>query len=77
MRAASARGDKTHLVSLVQHGSAVTVAQTEVASKHNAISATPTLLRGGDLHRTVITGDALLTQEPSRSRSARKAITIC
>ncbi len=62
VRGASAHGDKTHLVSLVQHGSAVTLAQTEVASKQNEISATPTLLRGRDLHGTVITGDALLTQ---------------
>lgn len=59
---ASAHGDKTHLVSLVQHGSAVTLAQTEVASKQNEISAAPTLLRERDLHGTVTTGDALLTQ---------------
>jgi hypothetical protein len=52
VRSASAHGDKTHLVSLVQHGSAVTVAQTEVASKHNEITATPTLLRNRDLHGT-------------------------
>lgn len=62
VRGASAHGDKTHLVSLVQHGSAVTLAQTEVATKQNEISATPTLLRGRDLHGTVTTGDALLTQ---------------
>lgn len=62
VRGASAHGDKTHLVSLVQHGSAVTLAQIEVASKQNEISATPKLLRGRDLHGTVITGDALLTQ---------------
>jgi hypothetical protein len=62
VRGASAHGDKTHLVSLVQHGSAVTLAQIEVASKQNEISATPKLLRGRDLHATVITGDALLTQ---------------
>jgi predicted transposase YbfD/YdcC len=62
VRGASAHGDKTHLVSLVQHGSAVTLAQIEVASKQNEISATPILLRGRDLHGTVITGDALLTQ---------------
>jgi predicted transposase YbfD/YdcC len=62
LRGASAHGDKTHLVSLVQHGSAVTLAQTEVASKHNEITAAPTLLRDRDLSGTVTTGDALLTQ---------------
>lgn len=62
VRGASAHGDKTHLVSLVQHGSAVTLAQTEVASKQNEISAAPTLLGACDLHGTVTTGDALLTQ---------------
>ncbi|MDQ2996794.1 MAG: ISAs1 family transposase, partial [Chloroflexota bacterium] len=64
VRGASAHGDKTHLLSLVQHGSAITLAQTEVATKQNEISATPLLLRGRDLHGTVITGDALLTQRP-------------
>lgn len=62
VRGASAHGDKTHLVSLVQHGSAVTVAQTEVATKQNEITAAPTLLRDRDLSGTVTTGDALLTQ---------------
>lgn len=62
VRGASAHGDKTHLVSLVQHGSAVTLAQTEVATKQNEITAAPALLRGRDLHGTVTTGDALLTQ---------------
>jgi predicted transposase YbfD/YdcC len=62
VRGANAHGDKTHLVSLVQHGSAVTLAQTEVATKQNEISAAPTLLRDRDLHGTVTTGDALLTQ---------------
>jgi len=62
VRGASAHGDKTHLVSLVQHGSAVTLAQTEVAAKQNEISAAPTLLRERDLSGTVTTGDALLTQ---------------
>ncbi len=50
------------LVSLVQHASAVTLAQTEVPSKQNEISAAPTLLYGRDLSGTVTTGDALLTQ---------------
>lgn len=62
VRTSSAHGDKTHLVSLVQHASAVTLAQTEVASKQNEISAAPTLLHGRDLSGTVTTGDALLTQ---------------
>ncbi len=62
VRTSTAHGDKTHLVSLVQHASAVTLAQTEVASKQNEISAAPTLLHGRDLSGTVTTGDALLTQ---------------
>ena len=62
VRSASAHGDKTHLVSLVQHGSGVTVAQTEVATKQNEISAAPALLRECDLSGSVTTGDALLTQ---------------
>jgi hypothetical protein len=61
-RGASAPGDKTHLVSLVQPGRAVPWAQTEVAIKQNAISAPPPLLRARDLLGTVTTGDALLTQ---------------
>jgi len=62
VRGASAHGDKTHLVSLVQHGSAVTLAQTEVAAKQNEITAAPTLLQNRALGGTVTTGDALLTQ---------------
>ena len=62
VRTASAHGDKTHLVSLVQHASAITLAQTEVASKQNEISAAPSLLHGRELSGTVTTGDALLTQ---------------
>src|SRR5262245_32602168 len=45
VRTSSAHGDKTHLVSLLQHASALTLAQTEVASKQNEISAAPTLLQ--------------------------------
>jgi predicted transposase YbfD/YdcC len=62
VRGATAHGDATHLVSLVQHGTAITLAQTEIALKHNEISATPALLRGRDLSGTVTTMDALLTQ---------------
>ncbi|MEP7190530.1 MAG: ISAs1 family transposase, partial [Roseiflexaceae bacterium] len=65
VRGASAHGHKTHLVSLVQHRSAITVAQIEVARQYNAISATPTLRCGRDLQGTVITGDALLPQRTS------------
>jgi len=62
VRTSSAHGDKTHLVSLVQHASAITLAQTEVATKQNEISAAPRLLHERDLSGTVTTGDALLTQ---------------
>jgi predicted transposase YbfD/YdcC len=62
VRTASAHGDTTHLVSLVQHGSARTLAQVEVATKQNEITVAPCLLRARDLSGTVTTGDALLTQ---------------
>ncbi len=62
LRGASACGAKTHLVSLVQHGSAVTLAQAAVERKRSEISAVPALLRARDLTDTITTMDALLTQ---------------
>jgi predicted transposase YbfD/YdcC len=80
VRGASAHGDKTHLVSLVQHGSGVTLAQTEVASKHNEITAAPTLLQDRNLSGTVTTGDALLTQRslarPIRARDGHYLMIV-
>lgn len=62
IRGAQAHGERTHLVSLVQHGSAEVLAQTAVEHKRNEISAVPQLLEGRCLLGTVITMDALLTQ---------------
>jgi predicted transposase YbfD/YdcC len=62
LRGASAQGDKTVLVSLVRHESGIVLAQRRVAQKTNEIRAVPSLLAGQDLHGTVTTVDALLTQ---------------
>jgi predicted transposase YbfD/YdcC len=62
VRTATAHGDHTHLVSLVQHESAVTLAQTEVISKRNAVTASQHLLAERDLTGTVTTMDAGVTQ---------------
>jgi predicted transposase YbfD/YdcC len=62
VRGATNCGALTHLVSLVQHGSGVTLAQAAVAQKRNEITAVPALLRGRDLTDTILTMDALLTQ---------------
>ena len=62
LRGATACGAKTHLVSLVQHGTALTLAQAAVERKRSEITAVPTLLRTRDLTDTITTMDALLTQ---------------
>ncbi|MEI6180877.1 MAG: ISAs1 family transposase [Chloroflexales bacterium] len=62
LRGASACGAPTHLVSLVQHGSGITLAHVAVAQKRNALSAVPALLHGRDLTDTILTSDALHTQ---------------
>jgi predicted transposase YbfD/YdcC len=62
VRTATAHGDHTHLVSLVQHQSAVTLAQTEVISKRNEVTASQQLLAERDLTGTVTTMDAGVTQ---------------
>jgi predicted transposase YbfD/YdcC len=62
VRGACAHAQPTHLVSLVQHTSAVTLAQVAVEQKRNEISAAPTLLQGRAGPGIVTTMDALLTQ---------------
>jgi predicted transposase YbfD/YdcC len=62
VRGANAHGRRTHLVSLVRHGSGRTLAQVAVAQKRNEISASQTLLAPRDLTGTVTTMDALLAQ---------------
>lgn len=63
LRGVRAHGQPLCLVSLVVHGSGIVLAQTEVNEKSNEITAVPQLLAGRDLHGTVITMDALLTQQ--------------
>lgn len=63
VRGAQAHGAKVHLVSLVQHGSGRVLAQVRVRDKSNEITAVPHVLGQRDLHGTVITVDALLTQQ--------------
>lgn len=62
VRGASAHGEKVHLVSLVRHGSGITLGQQRVESKTNEIRAAPKLLESLDLSDTVTTSDAILTQ---------------
>lgn len=62
LRGALAHGKKVHLVSLVRHADAITMAQTAVDQKSNEIPAIPKLLAGRNLTGTVTTMDALLTQ---------------
>ena len=62
VRGATAHGKRTHLVSLVQHGSGATLAQAAVLDKQQELSASQTLLMECDLTGTVITMDALLAQ---------------
>lgn len=64
LRGANACGAAVHLVSLVQHGSGVTLAQAAVAHKRSELSAVPSLLDGRDLTDTIITMDALHTHRP-------------
>lgn len=59
---ASAHGQPIHLVSLVRHVDACIVNQVAVKQKSNEITAVPALLAGRNLHGTVTTVDALLTQ---------------
>jgi predicted transposase YbfD/YdcC len=62
LRGASAHGQPIHLVSLVRHSDACIVNQVAVQEKSNEITAVPVLLTGRNLHATVTTMDALLTQ---------------
>lgn len=64
LRGTNACGAKTHLLSLVQHGSGLTLAQTAVPHKRSELTAAPILLHGRDLTDTIITMDALHTHRP-------------
>jgi predicted transposase YbfD/YdcC len=62
VRTATAHGDRTHLVSVVEHTTAQTLGQTERAHKRSEASAARQLLEHRDLSGTVTSMDAGLTQ---------------
>lgn len=62
VRGSQAHGQPLTLVSLVQHGTGITLAQVETDTKSNEIPAAAQLLAGRDLSNTVTTTDALHTQ---------------
>jgi len=62
VRGAQTHGTPLHLVSMVTHAHAITVAQRAVAAKSNEIPAVQQLLGERDLHGWVVTLDALHTQ---------------
>jgi predicted transposase YbfD/YdcC len=62
VRGARAHGNLTFLVSLVRHGSGISLGQVAVPQKTNEIAAVPVLLAGRALRGTLTTLDALLAQ---------------
>ena len=62
VRGSQAHGQPLTLVSLVQHGTGITLAQVETDAKSNEIPAAAQLLAGRDLTNSVTTTDALHTQ---------------
>lgn len=62
VRGAHTHGAKVHLVSLVTHHEALTLAQCAVAEKSNEIPAAHALLGYRDLHGWIVTADAMHTQ---------------
>ena len=62
VRGAQTHGAQLQLVSRVQHGTGRVRKQGRVQDKRNEITAVPCLLRDQDLHGTVTTMDARLTQ---------------
>jgi hypothetical protein len=64
VRGAANCGAPTHLVSLVQHGSGVTLTQAAVGHKRSELTAVPALLAERDLTDTITTMDALHTHRP-------------
>jgi predicted transposase YbfD/YdcC len=62
VRGAQTHGQPLTLVSLVQQGTGITLAQVETDAKSNEIPAAAQLLAGRDLTNTVTTADALHTQ---------------
>jgi predicted transposase YbfD/YdcC len=64
LRGSQANEGRTHLVSLVQHGSGVTLAQQATTGQGQEMAAVRALLAGRDLQGVVLTLDALHTQRP-------------
>lgn len=62
VRGANRHGAQVHLVGLVRHADGQVLGQVAVADKSNEMTAAPRLLSGRDLHGTVTTVDAQLTQ---------------
>jgi predicted transposase YbfD/YdcC len=62
VRGSQAHGQPLTLVSLVQHGTGITLTQVETDTKSNEIPAAAQLLADRDLTNTVTTADALHTQ---------------
>lgn len=65
---ASTHGTTLHLVSLVHHQSATTLAQVAVAQKRSELAAIPDLVAGRDLSGYVITMDAFFTHRSVAQR---------
>jgi hypothetical protein len=55
VRSATAHGDRTHVVSLVQHGGDQILTRVEVQGKRNEVAAAQKLLAERDLNGTVTT----------------------
>jgi len=62
VRGSEAHGQPLTLVSVVQHGTGITLAQVETDTKSNEIPAAAQVLAGRDLTNTITTTDALHTQ---------------
>ena len=64
LRSSQANEGRTHLVSLVQHGSGGTLAQQATAGQGQEMAAAWAWLAGRDLQGVGLTLDALHTQRP-------------
>ncbi len=62
VRTASAHGERTHLVSVVEHAGAQTLGQTKRSTKRSEAHAAQEVLAGRDLSGTISSMDAGLTQ---------------
>jgi predicted transposase YbfD/YdcC len=65
---ASRHGARTHLLSVVEHGSGRVLRQCNVAEKTNEIPVARRLLAGWDLAGAVVTGDAMHCQKETAAQ---------